>query len=150
MERKEITIPVFDGEDYSMWKKRITMFLKLKRCDEVITRAKVATDKEDWNENDLKAINLIYSAISNKQLEFVCEETTAYRIIRKLDEMYLKESTALQIVCRNKVEKMKLEKYSDTATFFSDFEKSINELRSAGAKINENEKLNYMLNTLPS
>ena len=25
MERMEITIRVFDGEDYSMWKKRITM-----------------------------------------------------------------------------------------------------------------------------
>lgn len=30
MEKKDISIPVFDGEDYSMWKKRITMFLKFK------------------------------------------------------------------------------------------------------------------------
>ena len=45
---------------------------------------------------------------------------------------------------------MRLEKYSDTATFFSDFEKSVNELKSAGEKISEKEKLNYMLNTLPS
>ena len=79
MERKEVTIPVFDGEDYSMWKKRITMYLKLKKCDVVITRAKVAADKDDWEEKDLKAINLIYSAIFNKQLEFVCEEDTAIR-----------------------------------------------------------------------
>ncbi|KYN01988.1 Copia protein [Cyphomyrmex costatus] len=40
MEKKDITIPVFDGEDYSMRKKRITMFLKMKRCHEVITRVK--------------------------------------------------------------------------------------------------------------
>ena len=26
MERKEVTIPLLDGEDYSMWKKRITMY----------------------------------------------------------------------------------------------------------------------------
>ena len=84
MERKEVTIPVFDGKDYSMWKKRITMYLKLKKCDVVITRARVATDKEDWDASYLKAINLIYSAISNKQLEFVCEEDTAYKIIKKL------------------------------------------------------------------
>ena len=49
---------------------------------------------------------MIYSAISNKQLEFVCEEDKAYKIIKKLDDMYLKESTALQIVCRNKLEKL--------------------------------------------
>ena len=45
---------------------------------------------------------------------------------------------------------MRPEKYSDTATFFSEFEKSVNELKSAGAKITEKEKLNYMLNTLPN
>lgn len=31
MDKKEFTIPMFDGEDYGMWKKRITMFLKLKK-----------------------------------------------------------------------------------------------------------------------
>ncbi|KAG7196367.1 hypothetical protein KM043_018856 [Ampulex compressa] len=43
----DITIPVFDGEDYGSWKKRITMFLKMKKCDVVITREKINTDKED-------------------------------------------------------------------------------------------------------
>ena len=149
MEKKEFLIPVFDGEDYAMWKKRITMFMKMKKCDTVLTREKAATDEPTWDEYDLKAINIIYSSISNKQLEFVCEETTAYGIMRKLDCLYLKESTALQIVCRNRLEKMRLNKYSETASFFNDFEKSVNELKAAGAQISEKEKLNYMLNTLP-
>ena len=126
------------------------MYLQFKKCDVVITRAKVAADKDDWEEKGLKAINLIYSAVSNKQLEFVCEEDTVYKIIKKLDDIYLKESTALQIVYRNKLEKLRLEKYSDTATFFSELEKSVNELKSAGAKISEEEKQNYMLNTFPN
>ena len=45
---------------------------------------------------------------------------------------------------------MRLEKYSNTATFFSEFDKSVNELKSKGVKISEKEKRNYMLNTLPS
>ena len=110
MERKEVTIPVFDGEEYSMWKKRSTMYLKLKKCDVVITRARATTGKEDWKEKNLKAINLIYSAISNTQLVFLCEEDTAYNIIKKLDDMYLKESTALQIVCRYKLGKIETRK----------------------------------------
>ena len=36
--RCNIMIPVFDGEDYGMWKKRITMYLKFKKCNEVIKR----------------------------------------------------------------------------------------------------------------
>lgn len=143
-------IPVFDGEDYGSWKKRIMMYLKLKKCDMVITREKTREDSDEvWEENNLKAINYIYSAITNKQLEFVCDKESAYEIIKKFDEMYLKESTALQIVLRNKLEKLKLKDYSDSATFFSDFEKSVNELKAAGAKVEEKEKLNYMLRTLP-
>lgn len=79
------------------------MFLKLKKCDTVVIRKKTSTDNADWGKNDLKAINITY--ISNKQLEFISEEQTAYGIMKKLDEMYLKEFTALQIVCRNRVEK---------------------------------------------
>ena len=147
--KNEINIPVFDGEDYSMWKKRIILYLKFKKCDEVIKREKLAIDKEDWDEMDLKAMNNIYSAISNNQLEFVCEEETAYGIMKKLDSMYLKESTALQIVCRNRLEKMKLNNYSNSETFFSEFVKTFNELKRAGATVGKKEKLNYMLNTLP-
>ena len=74
-----------------MEKKRIMMYLKMKKCDVVITRPKFAADKDEWEESDWKAINLIYSAISNKQLEFMCEENTAYKIINKLNDIYLKE-----------------------------------------------------------
>jgi len=151
MEKKEINISVFDGEGYNMWKKRITLFLRLKKCDMVITREKTQTDEDDWEENDLKAMNVIYSALTNKQLEFVCEETSTFgfKIKKKLDQMYLKESTALQIVCRDRLQKMRLDKYRDTAIFFSEFEKAINELKGAGATVSEKEKLGYMLHTLP-
>lgn len=143
MEKKEFHIPVFDGEDYGMWKRRIIMLLKLKKCNEVVENEKSSTETGTaWDDKDLNAINIIYSGITNKQLEFVSEETTAFGIIKKLDSIYLKESTALQIVCRNRLEKIRLNNFSDTATFFSEFEKSIYELKSAGAKISEKEKFN--------
>ena len=107
MDKNEIKIPVFDGVDYSMWKKRITLYLRLKKCNVAIERAKLTTDNADWDEKDLLAMNYIYSAITNKQMEFVCEKMTAYDIIKEFDSRYLKESTALQIICRNKLEKMK-------------------------------------------
>ena len=58
MERSEIMIPVFDGEDYSMWKQSITMFLRYKECEIVTTRVKTETDSEDWDKRDLKAMNM--------------------------------------------------------------------------------------------
>lgn len=43
--------------------------------------------------------------------------------------MYLEESTELQIVCRRRLEEISLDKYSDSASFFSDIEKLINEIQ---------------------
>ena len=83
-------------------------------------------------------------------MEFIDEVTTSYRILKKLDKLYLRESTALQICVRKKLERIKLKDYTETSEFYSDFEKSIIELKNAGAKVTEKEKLNYMLRTLPS
>uniref|UniRef100_A0ABD2WR87 Retrovirus-related Pol polyprotein from transposon TNT 1-94 n=1 Tax=Trichogramma kaykai TaxID=54128 RepID=A0ABD2WR87_9HYME len=147
----DIKIPVFDGEDYNMWKKRIRMYLRMKTCECVIERDRASEESEaEWKKKDVQAMNVIYSGITNKQLEYVHEATTAREIMKIFDKMYSRESTALQIICRNKLEKMRLEKYSDSVTFFNEFEKTINELKSAGASINEKEKLNYVLNTLPN
>lgn len=61
----------------------------------------------------------------------------------------MKESTALQICVRNRLEKIKLNDYEYSSSFFTDFEKLINELNNSGANVSEKEKLNYMLRTLP-
>ena len=82
-------------------------------------------------------------------MEYIREEKTAYEIIKKFDEMYLKESTALRIVCRRRLEKIRLENYIDSASFFSNFEKLINELKCASTQVSEREKLNFTMNTLP-
>jgi len=86
---------------------------------------------------------------STKQLKYISDLDTAYQIIMKFDETYLKKSTALQIVCRHNLELIKLKNYSEVPLFFDDFEKAVNELKQAGAVVTETEKLNYMLKALP-
>jgi len=126
------------------------LFLKWKKCDAPATRIRLENEEETaWAEKNLKAMNYIYCSISNDQLEFVSEKSTAFDIMKKFDEIYLKESSALQICIRNKLDKMKLKDFEDSSIFFTEFEKTINELRNAGGKVDEREKLNYMLRTLP-
>ena len=147
----DLRIPVFDGKEYECWKKRIVMILKFKKCDIVITREKLETDKEDeWFTMNLKAMNYIYSGISNDQLQFVKDKETARGIIQQFDDMYLKKSTALQICVRNKLENLRLKDFEDSRAFFTDFEKLINDLKSAGADVSEQEKLSYMIKMLSS
>lgn len=76
------------------------------------------------NNGDVKAVNYIYSVISNRQLELVSEQETAHEVIKKLDELYLKESTALQIICRSNLETLKQKESSEPTTFFNEFEKA--------------------------
>ena len=55
------------------------MYLKMKECQEVITRKKDSTkDKEEWDDKDIMSINYIYSALSNKQMEYVKKFDTAF------------------------------------------------------------------------
>ncbi|KAK9703336.1 Zinc knuckle [Popillia japonica] len=145
----KIRIPIFDGKEYECWKQRIMMILKLNKCQDVVTRER--TEKEDeWDAKDLKAINVIYSGISNDQLQFIKDKETAYEIVKKFDELYLTESTALQICIRNKLEKLRLKDFEESSVFFTEFEKLVNELKSAGANVIQKEKLSYMIKMLPS
>ena len=82
-------------------------------------------------------------------MELISDKETAFDIMRKFDSTYLKESTALQIMCRNKLENLKLKDFKNSTDFFNEFEKSVNELKEAGANVTEKEKMNYMLRTLP-
>jgi len=43
---EEIKIQIFDGKNYNIWKKRIFMYLKWKKCDEAAVRVKLPTDNE--------------------------------------------------------------------------------------------------------
>jgi len=79
---EEIRIQIFVGRN-NILKRRILMYLKRQKCDEVTIRKKFTTDNETtWNENNLKIINYIFSNINNDQLQFVSEEDIAYGIMK--------------------------------------------------------------------
>ena len=131
-------VPIFDGKDYSLWKKRILLYLKWKQCNQCALRENNPSEVEtEWDDNNLRAMNIIYSSITNDQLEFVAEENAALKMIKKFDQMYLKESTLLQICIRKKLDRMKLKGYEDSSTFFSKFEKQMNDFKGAGDTVRE-------------
>lgn len=154
-EKDDVRIPVFDGSEYSSWKARILLYLRMKKCKVVVERRQITTgnaidDAADREVMDVKAMNYICGSVTNKQFEYVKHLQTAYDMIKKFDEMHLKESTALQILKRNDLERIKLKDFSKTTNFFDEFEKAVNELKAAGATIEDKEVLNYMLKALPS
>ena len=147
---EDIILPIFDGTEYSSWKFRLITLLEYKECNEQAMRQMTATDKEtEWKKNDLKARNIIISTVSNKQLEYLTQCKTAFEMLNKFDSMYLTQSTALQIICRVKMEEIKLANYSSVEEFFVEFEKTVNDFKTAGGTINEAEKMRYLIRALP-
>jgi len=43
---EDMKIKIFDGTIYNVWKKRILIYLKWKKCDEAAIREKLPTESE--------------------------------------------------------------------------------------------------------
>ena len=76
-----------------------------------------------WLDMYIKAMNYLYSALSNKVLEYVKDLDTSRKIILKLDEMYEKPSTSLQIVCRSNLDIIKLQECANCDQFSTSLKK---------------------------
>ena len=112
-------IQMFVGADYSSYRSRLFMFLKMKKVEMVAKRIMSATDdSEKWAESNIDAMNYIFATVSNKQLEYLKNLDSAFEMITKLDNMYLAKSTALQIVKRSELENIKLKNYNSEVQFF--------------------------------
>ena len=149
---EDILIPIFDGANYTSWKIRLMILLEYKECKDPAIREMTEEEKRDeakWKKIDLKARTIIISSISDKQLEYVGECATALEMIQKFDKMYISQSTALQIICRSKIEEIKLNNHKTVEDFFMEFEKVTNEFKSAGGRLEETEKLRYLIRALP-
>lgn len=60
--------PVFDGQGYDSWKKRLALFLRMRKCNLNVERARTQSDKDSWDENNLKAMNYNCNSVSDIQV----------------------------------------------------------------------------------
>ena len=147
---EDIVIQIFAGESYSSWKIRLMMLLEYKECKEPAERLKLDSESEtEWKKRDIKVRTILVSTISDKQLEYVIDCTNARGMIMKFTKIYTNKSTALQILCRGKIDEIKLKDYDTVEEFFIYFENAVNEFKWAGGNIDESEKMRYLLKTLP-
>ena len=88
------------------------MLLEYKECKEPAERLKLDSETEaESRKKDLKARTILVSTISDNKLEYVKECTNACDMINKFEKIYTNKSTVLQILCRGKIDEIKLEDY---------------------------------------
>lgn len=146
----DVTLPIFDGEGYSNWKFRLMQTLEYKECLVPATRERGSADDEAvFSRKDLKARTILINALSDRQLEYVRKKSTVLEMLNTLDEIYSTKSTPMQILCRSKIEDIRMKNYSTLEDFFSDYEKACNDYAQAGGALDEQEKMRYLIRALP-
>ena len=150
-ENKGFILQVFDGTHYDKWKFKLKLFLELKECNEVIESdaRPEAIKEEDWKKKEIKAKNYIVNSMMNTQLELIISETTAKKMIEKLDQTYLIKSSAIKLLCKRRLLDLKMKENENPTDFANNFEKLVNELKNAGENVTRENKLNYFLLALP-
>ncbi|XP_046422391.1 uncharacterized protein LOC124180689 [Neodiprion fabricii] len=96
-----------------------------------------------------KKINYQEDMASDSEENTLVNAKQHLEMMTRFDKMYTTQSTALQIMCRGKIDDIRLTYYQSMEEFFVEFEKLTNEFQAAGGKIDESEKMRYLIKALP-
>lgn len=148
----QIPIPMFKphgGEPYDSWKYKFMLLLEMKNCKSCLeckTKPETVT-AEDWSKMEVKAKMLLASAVD---VELIMECATAYEMMEKLDNLYLKQSETRQALVERKLSRLRFnENEENPESFFETFERLIKDLKNAGATVDRKRKLGYLVMALP-
>lgn len=113
----DISVPLFDGENFENWKLKIMNILEYKECKDQATRERGDEQEAAWKKSDLKARIILQGALSEKQFGYVNKCSTAFEMMQKLEKMYVNKSTALQMIYRKNLDQVKLKNYESVEDF---------------------------------
>lgn len=148
-------IKPFNGEKYAVWKFRIKSLLA-----ELNVLTVIESDPPDefpdivaaeaWNKSEITAKSVIVEYLSDAFLGFAKENIKAKEILTNLDEIYERRSLATQLALRKKLLTLKLQGDISLLQHFANFDDLITELISAGARLDETDKVSHLLLTMPT
>lgn len=150
-------IPLFDGTNFNNWRFRVASALEEKSLSEYIQKdfrtllagAANAKDKEKVTANEKKCKNIIVQSVHDCQLENIKDKETAKEMIDGLASIYERKSIATKLLLKRELLLMKYQKGDDMKDHMVKFDSKIRELKSAGAKMEEDDIVVHLLLTLP-
>lgn len=143
-------IQPFNGERYSVWKFRVRVLLTELSVLNVIDEELPNEPTEQWIRNNIVAKSTIIDYLGDSFLGFAKEQNLARDILKNLDNIYERRSLATQLTLRKSLLNLKFQGDISLIQHFTKFDDIITELISAGAKLDEMDKVSHLLITLPS
>jgi hypothetical protein len=153
--------PVFDGNNYDCWKKRMEVHFKALGRElwrivmegYVILDPKNKTDQDDKNEklND-RALSVLYNALALSEFNRVKGLEKANEIWEKLMEIYEETSTVKEAklyVYKGKFNEFTMKKDEDVSTMFNQLNDIVNELKCLDFDVSNKDFSHKFLRCLP-
>lgn len=150
-------IPLFEGNNFNNWRFRVESALDERDLlvyiqsdiNGLLTAAANNTEREKIRKEEKACKNIIVQSVHDCQLENIKGKSSAKEMIETLASIYERKSIASQLLLRRQLLTMKFDEVNDIADHFVEFDRRIRDLKSAGAKLEENDIVCNLLITLP-
>lgn len=167
-DEKFLKIKPFDGTGFKNWKFRMLSFLEqleIAHCVEKETEEEdfwqileadtvaVKKEKEEKKANrkkqDNKCRSVLIGAVADSHLEYIKDKRSPKEIWDGLHEVFERKSLTNRFMLKRKLLEMKHDERSSLESHFLRFDQLIRELKSTGAKMDEEDIVCHLMLTMP-
>ncbi|GFS37111.1 hypothetical protein Acr_00g0049940 [Actinidia rufa] len=131
---------VLSATNYAIWKPRMKDILFCKDLHDPLENKgekPVATKDEEWRKMNRKTIGLIRQCIGHEVFHHVAQETSAYDLWTKLEEMYQAKTSQNKALLMRRLVNLKLQRETIVAEHTSEFQNLVNQLTSVNLQFDD-------------
>ncbi|GFZ13815.1 thioesterase superfamily protein [Actinidia rufa] len=143
---------VLSATNYAIWKPRMEDILFCKDLHDPLEnkgeKPEAKTD-EEWRKMNRKTIGLIRQCIGHEVFHHVAQETSAYDLWIKLEEMYQSKTSQNKALLMRRLVNLKLQRETTVAEHTSEFQSLVNQLTSVDLQFDDEMQALLLLSSLP-
>ncbi|GFS36195.1 plant UBX domain-containing protein 2 [Actinidia rufa] len=131
---------VLSATNYAIWKPRMEDILFCKDLHDPLENKEEkpeAKKDEEWRKMNRKTIGLIRQCIGHEVFHHVAQETSAYDLWIKLEEMYQAKTSRNKALLMRRLVNLKLQRETTVAEHTSEFQSLVNQLTSVDLQFDD-------------
>jgi len=143
---------MLSATNYALWKPRMEDILFCKDLHDPLENKgekPIATKDEEWRKMNRKTIGLIRQCIGHEVFHHVAQETSAYELWIKLEEMYQAKTSRNKALLMRRLVNLKLQRETTVAEHTSEFQNLVNQLTSVDLQFDDEMQALLLLSSLP-
>lgn len=154
-ESSNIRVPVFDGEDYDLWSRRVESTLRSKGLWRFCERDPDSPDatatqqeKDKFKRDQAKTLEVIYSGLSDRSMRSVSTEKTPFQILSRLRRRALGDSYFSYARAVRNVNDIRLSENGNMVDHLAALQQAFDKVAMLGDPIADNLKPAILINSL--